>query len=663
MIMVMVVIVIVIMGTRHRAVGAVHMTWAQLKRGALVRAGMEGMMAVRVGMALPRARVMAVRVVVTMVMALVRATPTVEEEVRRQQEVGGRGHLLLLRQQLAPPALSKSGKAVAGSAKSVKKSVRIADAPLGPVSAESEIEKEKQVGPGVIRNQHGDEEKAGNDDNDNEDDEKKDGDDEDDKEEDDEEDEDEGEGSDSADKTKKDKKKEKLRRKKELKRLKKEKKEQRRKAREAAAVVVEEPDPIEYMEWTCTVCSKFNKLPRHPEVGADVIFGESGVYYKRMYAQIQHRRDMPTCVKCHTYADYKPPEGTAHLFPHNPNPHAAFENYPPSIEIHSGLKIDKLSIYTNHVKSFLFGLRNSMESKVMKNDWRLRKFVMDRFPEVPKQKLQPGESYELGEIIECRQQKFEWTRARIIQVRTNRTYDIRYDYGDEIRFVSESAIRMRPEKRRYAYRVELGMVFILMLSPLGLALGFMSNNPGMVMLGPLVVSALLLANRVVVGIQTMYNYYDAGLWVILRLSGLYALPLLFLLIGSALGMTAGLDPAAWATVGVMFLLAQVLSLPALYMMRPPFAVFGALHFIQASMGFILVPMQFSNPAALTYYGIAFAPFLTMALCLKYIRRNLHNIWDTCIIIRPALDTSKDNPSILLKLWDGIVECFDCSYFY
>jgi hypothetical protein len=35
----------------------------------------------------------------------------------------------------------------------------------------------------------------------------------------------------------------------------------------------------------------------------------------------------------------------------------------------------------------------------------------------------------VGEIIECIQQKPVWCRARIIMVRRNHTYDIKYDLG------------------------------------------------------------------------------------------------------------------------------------------------------------------------------------------------------------------------------------------
>lgn len=79
---------------------------------------------------------------------------------------------------------------------------------------------------------------------------------------------------------------------------------------------------------TCITCSKVNKRRRHPKQIPQVYFDTAGVYYKRTYAIVKVRRDIPQCIKCFTDADYKPPLASAHLFPHNSNPNIAFGNYP-----------------------------------------------------------------------------------------------------------------------------------------------------------------------------------------------------------------------------------------------------------------------------------------------------------------------------------------------
>jgi len=99
---------------------------------------------------------------------------------------------------------------------------------------------------------------------------------------------------------------------------------------------VVEAKEVPHTDWNCIVCKTFNHKPTHAPVESDIWFGEKGVYYKRTYAVIQARRDVPTCTKCGTYSDYVPPMGTAHLFPHNPAPFRAFEDYPKPSAVQAG---------------------------------------------------------------------------------------------------------------------------------------------------------------------------------------------------------------------------------------------------------------------------------------------------------------------------------------
>ena len=227
-------------------------------------------------------------------------------------------------------------------------------------------------------------------------------------------------------------------------------------------------EPIEYTDWVCIVCKLRNHQPsKVKQVDSDIHFGEKGVHYKRIYAVIQARRNVPTCTKCGTYADYSPPLGSAHLFPFNPKASVAFDEYPKPSTVQAGLAPDIYSRYYYSIKSFFFGIKDNIDSAPLKNDWRLEKFVNNRFPELPRYILKPGEFYQLGEVVECKQQKFEFNRAKVIKVHPNFTYDIRYDPGDELRFVEQVAIRTIPEKRAYAFRVEMGLVLIAVISPLG----------------------------------------------------------------------------------------------------------------------------------------------------------------------------------------------------
>lgn len=279
---------------------------------------------------------------------------------------------------------------------------------------------------------------------------------------------------------------------------------------------------------------------------------------------------------------------------------------------------------------------------------------------IPRQTLREGEYYQLGEIVECKQQKFDFCRARIMVVKSNHTYDIRYDGGDELRFVLESAIRLRPEKRAYAYKVELCMVFIAVMLPLGLLLG-VSGAPGLIFVGPFLASLWLFILRLISFVQYMYNYYNAGLCKIGSTTLLYTLPVFFLMITSAaaLGITDPNSPD-WVGVTVLFVITMIFSLPILYMMRPSYALFGLLIFIQFAVGLYLLALFMTDqfPSQPAYVAKALAPFFMLTITLKIVRRNLYALWDVCLVIRPERDLTIENPSIITKVKEDVQDLFN-----
>ena len=104
----------------------------------------------------------------------------------------------------------------------------------------------------------------------------------------------------------------------------------------------------------------------------------------------------------------------------------------------------------------------------MYNDWKLRQYLNGRFPETPRQIKPRDELYKVGEWVECKLQKVDWCRCIVLKAQANHIYDIRYDFGDELRLVRESELRLPPEKRTYAYMVELVMCFIVMATPVAI---------------------------------------------------------------------------------------------------------------------------------------------------------------------------------------------------
>lgn len=444
-------------------------------------------------------------------------------------------------------------------------------------------------------------------------------------------------------------------------------------------------EDVEWVEWTCIVCAQENRRPSViDEPGWTIAFGERGRFLKQTYAIMNQNTSKPTCRKCFTPFDYQPPPASAHLFPHNPEPFAAFAAYPPAPKFPHGLPIEQEEFrfkYVEPLRSFFHGIQNHPQSKLLFNDWMLRKWVRDVMPEINRYKLRSGETYQVGEIVESKVQKVDFCRARVIAIRKNRTYDIRYDMGDEVRFVPANQIRLGFEKGAYAYRVELMMTILWVTLPLGLVFAvsggydWTSYAYGMVFLAPLLIALCLLLLRLVNFVQYVINFRNAGCCVIFKTTSLFTLPLLLLLITSAVGMSQGQNPSSWGGIIALLVLTEVSSLPILYGIRPVYAVIGGLVFVLSTIGLILVSMYVTakiqdiadgdpdpfivtdddaggvgdrNPSTAKplleeYIAVSLFPWLLLLLLAKYIRYHLHAIWDTCLVIRPATKRWKSNP--------------------
>jgi hypothetical protein len=420
-------------------------------------------------------------------------------------------------------------------------------------------------------------------------------------------------------------------------------------------------DPDKYMEWVCLVCNTPNRGIKHnPDPRVDIYFGEKGLLYKRMYAHLIFQSPKPTCKKCFTLCDYQPPPGSAHIFPHYNKPHIAFTGYPQPARLLHGLDQSTLiKRIKQRLHSFLFGKAYDGNALPTINDWRLKKYLLHHYPKILKYELKPNEQYEVGEIVESRQQKSEYCRARIINVNSNGTVDIQYDGGDECRFVRRQDIRLGTEKRAYAYRVEMMAVMIVVSFPLCLMLAIVTKNNGFAFLSMLIVSLALLVVRITTFVQYAYNFADAGILVLIRFSALFTLPVFFFFLTSILAVMGGSDTKSWTIITAMAIMTKVFSLPVLYLLRPTFAIVGMIIFLQTSIGLILLTKYVSkDPVVSLFVAIPLGPFITTTLTLKYLRKELHNIWDTCFVIRPKLDDSKSNPWIVATIREGIVGCFE-----
>jgi hypothetical protein len=106
--------------------------------------------------------------------------------------------------------------------------------------------------------------------------------------------------------------------------------------------------------------------------------------YTQFIHAFHNNRDMPKCQKCLTHADYIPPRKTAHLFRYYHNRFTAFRNYPRRIpgRAQSKLSMNFLARWYREGKSYLFGLQDSVTSRLALNDWRLKLYLQSDFPDI-----------------------------------------------------------------------------------------------------------------------------------------------------------------------------------------------------------------------------------------------------------------------------------------
>lgn len=411
----------------------------------------------------------------------------------------------------------------------------------------------------------------------------------------------------------------------------------------------------DWREWTCVTCSTENKQPAAPKLDYDVFFGITGEFHKRTYAKITPRRQVPRCVKCSTFADYKPPLSSAHTFKNYSKPNLAFENYPTYAPIQSGLKNTFFAKLCARLRSCFYGVSDNPDSRQFFNDWRLRVYLRGIFHELPRQVKPADELYQVGEIIECKLQKSEWCRAKVIVANYNHTYDIKYDPGDELRLVHEQHLRLPPEKRTFAYWAEISMVFLVIFFPIGLLAAY-AVAPGLVFVGPLLVSLFLLSLRIAGAVKNCRKHSNAGCCIVFRLFLLFSVPLILLLLASALAYIKDGLGMGWGPVAYLFSTALWSTVPVLYILRPPYVVFLSAVYFQITAALVLIAFYLDGTPVTSYIAVALGPAITSTCTLKWIRYKLHHIWDPCLTVRPPHNYIVNK----FTLWERLKDLFSKS---
>jgi hypothetical protein len=419
----------------------------------------------------------------------------------------------------------------------------------------------------------------------------------------------------------------------------------------------------DWHQWKCLVCGKQNRRPRHPlTLSFTPTYYEKGVYLKKLHTTLVPDRDVPSCEKCYTPADYHPRLCTAHIFPHYKHPYEAFDNYPEAAPHH--LPSSKFSTFLDKTKSCLFGQRNHPDSRLMVNDWRMSIYLSSRFPLVPRPVKGPHELFLVGEVIECKKQKMDWCRGRIVESRSSGVYDIIYDTGDEVRMIEEHELRLPPSKGLYAYRVELALAILVLTIPLSLMAAIAMNSPGIAFFPLTIFSTILLFFRLFEFLESFSEYYAAGCCLIFQQHLLLSYPLILVFLASVLLLTAAMNHIPILVLGIFLIMTMFASLPVIYLKRPTFAVMTSVIFVQLGLSIFLISYRLTSANAsdgsrgTSFVGpwvmIDTFPALTSVYTLIRYRRWLTYVWDVSLIIRPT-EYSEYEVSSLRQFYDIICE--------
>eukprot|EP00603_Paraphysomonas_imperforata_P000158 CAMPEP_0114433898 /NCGR_PEP_ID=MMETSP0103-20121206/11950_1 /TAXON_ID=37642 ORGANISM="Paraphysomonas imperforata, Strain PA2" /NCGR_SAMPLE_ID=MMETSP0103 /ASSEMBLY_ACC=CAM_ASM_000201 /LENGTH=814 /DNA_ID=CAMNT_0001603703 /DNA_START=52 /DNA_END=2496 /DNA_ORIENTATION=- len=399
-----------------------------------------------------------------------------------------------------------------------------------------------------------------------------------------------------------------------------------------------------WTEWVCLCCGKKNRRPTHPPDEFLIAYSEKGLYYKRTIASLKIQKKKPRCTHCYAHEDFVPRLCTGHYFKYNPYPHKAFENYP---EVVPSMKRGFFKGLWDKGVSCLFGQRNHPDSRLMVNDWRLSIYLSSRFPIMPRAVKGKDELYEMGEIIECRRQKSDWCRGRIIEARQNHIYDIKYDTGDDVRVVEEHELRLPPGKGAMAYRTELGIAMLVLFFPLGL-MGAIMMGPGLLFFPTLLFSISLLLYRIHSFFETFFEYYSAGCCVIFQQSMIFTTPILMLFITSLFGLMKESLGVSWIVIAVLVIVTELTAMPVIYIKRPTFAVMVGILFFETSLTFLFLALKLDGVFLIPYMLVDLFPGFVAIYTLLRFRRWLGYVWDVSMRIRP-LEFDFYEPSYLGQL--------------
>jgi len=142
--------------------------------------------------------------------------------------------------------------------------------------------------------------------------------------------------------------------------------------------------------------------------------------------------------------------------------------------------------------------------------------------------------------------------------------------GDELRLVAEKNLRLPPAKGAFAYKVEMGMVVIVLTWPLAV-LTVVNARTTATRSNAFIVVLLVAVALFVLRLELLFNYARlfkySGFVVILKLSTVYLVPIVLLIVATSPTVVTLGGKNGWKSMAAAWIAAKCLSLPFLYAMK------------------------------------------------------------------------------------------------
>ncbi|CAM9564701.1 unnamed protein product [Chrysoparadoxa australica] len=320
-----------------------------------------------------------------------------------------------------------------------------------------------------------------------------------------------------------------------------------------------EADEAPKGHWRCLVCRRLNAYPKgwtgRPSKGFRAVIQRRATNKAALYTRLKEVEVAPECRKCFTPCTYRLRASAEYRTRKDEGePQSELASKGAIEEGDEGGIQRRTPFWEAGVKRARrwLGLDLQDQQGVLAYDYAFRQQMNTYFkPDMPRRTLPPGERYSIGDRIETYANKGSWSAGTVLVVRQNNTYDIRFDNGEEARYVFPHMLRSVLEKaksplvRLWYGEVLLAMVIWPYVGLVCVQSTGSGNECGAVQAAPILMIALVTICGVAAQFTLIFiKTRLAGFWYVYAWALLYMVPFVFLLIlGGSVASHLDEDPA------------------------------------------------------------------------------------------------------------------------